>query len=302
MSSRYEFIDAERATRNVDGSPRYTVRLMCVWLAVSVSGFYEWVSRPASVMARRRAELSVMIDYVFAEHDARYGYRRIHAVLARRGVVCGPELVRDLMRAAGLVPCQPRRSRKGTTVQAGRWAPIPDLVGRDFSAETPGAKLVGDITYVPTWQGWLYVALVIDCYSRKIVGWAMSDNYKTPLITSAITMATRNITLPDGAIFHSDRGSNYTSEEYAKVLTGLGLRQSVGRTGICYDNALAESTNGALKVELVNRVQFPTREIATAQIARYIELFYNHRRLHSRLGYQTPQEVLDAYRVPPIAA
>lgn len=302
MSSRYEFIDAERATRNMDGSPRYPVVLMCAWLVVSVSGFYDWASRPVSATALRRAELKAMVDYVFAEHDARYGYRRVHAVLARRGVVCGPELVRELMRRSGLVACQPRRSRKGTTVQAGRWAPIPDLVGRDFTATIPGAKLVGDITYVATWQGWLYVALVIDCYSRKIVGWAMGDNYKTPLITAAVRMAARNMTLPDGAIFHSDRGSNYTSEEYGGVLTGLGLRQSVGRTGICYDNALAESTNGALKVELVNRHQFPTREIAIAAIASYIELFYNHRRLHSRLGYQTPQEVLDAYRVRPIAA
>lgn len=302
MSSRYEFIDAEKATRNVDGRPRYTVVLMCRWSAVSVSGFYEWASRPASATAARRATLSAIITYVFDEHEGRYGYRRIHAVLARRAVACGPELVRDLMRQAGLVPCQPRRSRKGTTVQAGKWAPIPDLVERDFTATAPGAKLVGDITYVPTWQGWLYVALVIDCYSRTIVGWATGDNYKTPLITAAVTMAARNVALPEGAIFHSDRGSNYTSEEYAKVLTGLGLRQSVGRTGICYDNALAESTNGALKVELVNRTQYPTRAIATADIARYIELFYNRRRLHSRLGYQTPQEVLDAYRVPPIAA
>ena len=302
MSSRYEFIDAERATRNTDGSPRYTVRLMCAWLVVSVSGFYDWASRPVSATAGRRAELRLMIEYVFAEHDARYGYRRVHAVLARRGVVCGLELVRYLMRQAGLVPCQPRRSRKGTTVQAGRWAPIPDLVGRDFTAATPGAKLVGDITYVPTWEGWLYVALVIDCYSRKIVGWAMGDNYKTPLISAAVAMAARNMVLPVDAVFHSDRGSNYTSEEYTNVLTGLGLHQSVGRTGICYDNALAESTNGALKVELVNRRQFPTRDIAQAAIANYIELFYNHRRLHSRLGYQTPQEVLDSYRVPPIAA
>jgi transposase InsO family protein len=167
--------------------------------------------------------------------------------------------------------------RKGTTRQAAKMADIPDLVERDFTSEAPGAKLVGDITYVRTWQGWLYVALVIDCYSRAIVGWAMDDNYKTPLITDAIRMAARNLTLPDGAIFHSDRGSNYTSDEYAHALHELGIRQSVGRTGICYDNALSESTNGALKVELVNREQFPTREIARRKIANYIELFYNRR-------------------------
>lgn len=134
------------------------------------------------------------------------------------------------------------------------------------------------------------MALVIDCYSRTIVGWATGNSYKTPLITAAVAMAARNVALPEGAIFHSDGGSNYTCEEYANVLTGLGLRQSVGRTGICYDKALAESTNGALKVELVNRTQYPTREIATADIARYIELFYIRRRLHSRLGTRYPKK------------
>ena len=153
-----------------------------------------------------------------------------------------------------------------------------------------------------TWQGWLYVALVIDCHSRAIVGWATADNYKTPLITAAITMAATNLDLPEGAIFHSDRGSNYTSDEYAAVLEQLGLRRSVGRTGICYDNALAESTNGALKVELVNRTQFPTRETASRQIARWIELFYNQRRLHSGLGYKTPNEILEAHRESPKVA
>ena len=129
------------------------------------------------------------------------------------------------------------------THRPGRAAgPIPDLVNRDFSAEKPGEKMVGDITYIFTWEGWLYLATVIDCATRKVVGWAMDDNYKTPLISEAIKMAARNVELPEGAIFHSDRGSNYTSAEFAGVLEGLGIRQSVGRTGICYDNALAESS------------------------------------------------------------
>ena len=153
-----------------------------------------------------------------------------------------------------------------------------------------------------TGEGWLYVALVIDCFSRAIIGWAMADHYKTSLITEAIRMAARRLDLPDQAIFHSDRGSNYTSDDYAQVLAGLGLRRSVGRTGICYDNALAESTNGALKVELVNRREFSTREIATREIARWIELFYNQRRLHSTLGYNTPNEILAGHRARPIAA
>lgn len=302
MSAKYAFINAEKATRNHDGSPRYQVKQMCTWLGVSCSGFYEWASRPISATATRRQELAAMIAHVFTEHDGTYGYRRIHAVLARRGYRCDPDTVRDLMRELGLVACQPRTSRTGTTKQAAKTAPIPDLIERDFTSATPGAKLVGDITYVRTWQGWLYVALVIDCCSRAIVGWAMADHYKTPLIIEAVQMAARNITLPAGAIFHSDRGSNYTSSDYATALTHLGLRHSVGRTGICFDNALAESTNGALKVELVNREQFPTREIAQEKIARYIELFYNRRRLHSGLGYRTPQEILNQHHTSPKAA
>lgn len=300
--ARYEFIDGERATRDSDGTPRYTVRKMCAWLKVSASGFYEWLARPTSATAARRQRLKPLVTASFVRSEGRYGYRRVHADLARWGHVCSPELVRDLMRELGLVPCQPRRSRKGTTRQAAKFADIPDLVQRDFTASAPGAKLVGDITYVRTWEGWLYVALVIDCYSRKIVGWAMDDNYKTPLIQAAIRMAARNLNLPERAVFHSDRGSNYTSEAFAGTLEELGLRQSVGRTGICYDNSLAESTNGALKVELVNREEYPTRAYAMKAISRYIELFYNTRRLHSTLDYRTPQEVMDEYHQTPTAA
>jgi putative transposase len=302
VSAKYAFIEAEKATRNTDGTPRYQVVAMCTWLGVSTSGFYEWCSRPASATALRRQELGVLVEHVFAEHDGTYGYRRIHAVLARRGRYCDPETVRALMRERGLVACQPRSARRCTTKRAEQVADIPDLLERDFTSAAPGAKLVGDITYVRTWQGWLYLALVIDCHSRAIVGYAMAEHYKTPLITAAIRMAATNLDLPEGAIFHSDRGSSYTSDEYAAVLHELGLRRSVGRTGICYDNALAESTNGALKVELVNRRQFLTREAASREIARWIELFYNQRRLHSGLGYKTPNEILESHRESPIAA
>jgi putative transposase len=168
-------------------------------------------------------------------------------------------------------------------------------VNRDFTASVPGMKMVGDITYIPTWQGWIYLATVIDCATRKIVGWAMGDNYKTPLITAAAKMAARNVELPEGAVFHSDRGSNYTSAEFARELAALGIRQSVGRTRIFYDNALAESVNGTLKVELVHRTVYPTREKAREDIARWIELRYNKTRLHSGLGYRTPQEVMDEF-------
>jgi putative transposase len=283
----YEFIDAQYATS--PAAP--AIACMCRWLEVSKSGYYEWRSRPDSAAASRRKQLKLLIGKVFDDSDGTYGHRRVRAQLARWGVRAGLELVRALMRELGLVACQPRPWRPSTT-QQGRPGPLPDLVNRDFSAAVAGEKMVGDITYIPTWEGWVYLASVVDCASRKVIGWAMGDNYRTPLITQAIEMAARNLVLPPGAVFHSDRGSNYTSGEFAAVLKRLGIRQSVGRTGICFDNSLAESFNAALKVERVHRTVYPTRKKAMKDIARYIELRYNRLRLHSALGYRTPQEVL----------
>jgi putative transposase len=295
VSEKYSFIDAEYATLAGDEACAPTVTQMCGWLTVSKSGYYEWRSRPQSASARRRELLKIKIKALFEANNEEYGYRRIHAVLVRGGEQCCPELVRELMRELGLEPCQPKPWRHSLTEQDGQAGPIPDLVNRDFTAVNPGQKMVGDITYIPTWQGWLYLALVIDCATRKIVGWAMDDNYKTPLIIDAIEMATRNLDLPEGAVFHSDRGSNYTSARFADALRELGIKQSVGRTGICYDNALSESVNGTLKVELVHRTVYPTRQKAYDDIASWIELRYNRTRLHSGLGYRTPQEVMDEY-------
>jgi putative transposase len=268
---------------------------MCSWLEVSRSGFYDWKTRPESATVKRRELLKIKIKVLFDLNNEEYGYRRMHRALVRGGEQCSDELVRQLMRELGLVPCQPKPYRRSLTEQDGAAGPVPDLVNRDFTAGKPGQKMVGDITYIPTWQGWVYLATVIDCATRKIVGWAMDDNYKTPLIKKAIRMAARNLDLPEGAVFHSDRGSNYTSGEFADELKRLGIRQSVGRTGICYDNALAESVNGTLKVELVHRTVYTTRQKAYKDIARWIELRYNRTRLHSGLGYRTPQEVMDEY-------
>ena len=290
MSEVYEFIDAEYATRET--APAITQ--MCAWLKVSKSGFYDWRSRPESATAKRQEKLKLLIKRVFDDSDGTYGYRRIAEQLARWRVHASAGLVRKLMRALGLVACQPRPWRPSTTKQ-GQAGPIPDLVNRDFTAAVPGEKMVGDITYIPTWQGWAFLATVIDCATRKVIGWAVDDNYRTPLITSAIQMAARNVGLPAGAIFHSDRGSNYTSAEFGALLDELGIRQSVGRTGSCFDNALAESFNAAVKVERVHRTVYPTIRKAREDIARYIELRYNRTRLHSALGYRTPQEVHDEY-------
>ena len=301
MSDTYQFIDAEYADAAAGKGHAPTITCMCRWLGVSKSGFYEWRSRPESATAKRQEELKLLIRKAFDDSDGTYGYRRVTIQLARWGVAAGPELIRRLMRALGLVACQPRPWRPSTTRQ-GNAGPIPDLVNRDFGAVTPGEKMVGDITYIDTWEGWLYLATVIDCATRKVVGWALDDNYKTPLITSAIEMAARNLDLPPGAIFHSDRGSNYTSGEFASVLGRLGIRQSVGRTGICFDNALAESFNATVKVERAHRTVYPTRKKAKEDIARYIELRYNRTRLHSGLGYRTPQEVHDEYLNRQLAA
>ena len=286
MSARYELIDAEKATVTAAGAVKYSIVKMCEWLGVSSSGYYEWQGRPASATAARRDRLKVLIAEVFTDSDGTYGHRRVHAQLARWGEHASLELVRGLMRELGLVACQPRPWRHSLTE----------------ADAAPGRKMVGDITYIPTWEGWVYLATVIDCHTKAVVGWAVDDNYRTPLISAAIRMAARNHGLSPGAVFHSDRGSNYTSAEFAAVLTGLDIRQSVGRTGICYDNAMAESFFAALKTERVHRTQYPTREHARRDIARYIEFHYNTKRLHSALAYETPQEVHDEYRDRQVAA
>ena len=264
---------------------------MCAWLEVSTSGYYEWRDRPTSEKTQRREYLKELAKQAFVNSDETYGHRRIHAQLLRWGERCTPEFVRTLVRELGLIACQPRPWRYSLTEADLEAPPIPDLVNRDFTAETPGMKMVGDITYIPTWEGWVYLATVIDCCTKAVIGWAMDDNYKTPLIEQAITMAKRNHKIQPGAIFHSDRGSNYTSSEFGKALSRLDIRRSVGRTGICYDNAMAESFFAALKNERVHRTVYPTRTHAIHDVARYIELRYNSQRLHSGLGYKTPNEV-----------
>ena len=181
MSEKYSFIDAEKAG--------YPVVKMCAWLKVSTSGFYAWRDRPASATARRRARLAALIQAIFDASDGTYGYRRIHAALLRQGEDCGPELVRDLMRELGLVPCQPRPWRPTTTQPGTGTEIIPDLVGRDFTADVPGTKLVGDITYLPTWQGFCYLATVIDCCTKECIGYAIADHMRAELVIDALRMA-----------------------------------------------------------------------------------------------------------------
>ena len=274
---------------------------MFVWTGVSKSGYYSWQKKPMSATKERREDLKGKIKKIFEDFDETYGYRRVHAELQRRGVPAGLELVRALMRELGLVPCQPRPWRL-TTVPDPDAANTPDLVRRDFTANAPGKKMVGDITYIKTWEGWLYLATVIDCCTKMVFGYAIADHMKTSLVADAIDMAVRNHNIPVKAIFHSDRGSQYTSAEFRKKLRALKIRPSVGRTGVCWDNAMAESFNGALKNELIYRTAYPTNKKARDAIAQYIEVFYNTRRLHSGLGYRTPLEVYDEFLNRQVAA
>ena len=182
--SKYEFIDSQKAE---PGNLNSVVK-MCRWLAVSTSGFYHWATRPQSATAARRQGLTARVQHFFEESEGTYGYRRIHAELLRRGVQVGDELVRDLMRESGLVTVQPRPYRT-TTVRGANEPDVPDLVRRDFTADRPGTKLVGDITYISTWQGWLYLATVIDCFNKEVVGYALADHMRTELVTDALTNA-----------------------------------------------------------------------------------------------------------------
>lgn len=296
--SKYEYIDSQRHDPDQDD----VVWKMCRWLEVSTSGFYHWLSRPQSATTARRQLLAGRVRDFFAASDGTYGYRRIHADLAAEDTECSPELVRQIMRDEGLVPCQPRPFRTTTVADAQAAAAIPDLVNRDFTAEAPGTKFVGDITYIHTWQGFVYLATVIDCFSKKVVGYSIADHMRTELVADALKNAAATTYIAPEAIWHSDRGSVYTSAEYRKLVTDLGMRSSMGRTGVCWDNSMAESFFAALKNERVYRTVYATKVRAKRDIIKYIEGFYNSRRRHSALGYRRPDEVHFGYQQPDEAA
>ena len=297
MNEVFGFIAAEKAAGCV-----LSVTLMCVLLGVSRSGFYAWEAAVPSARARRRAKLAEHVRAAFEAGRGTYGARRVHAVLGRSddpqvaGVSLG--LVRDLMADLGLHACQPRAYRVTTLPgepSGEHLESVTDHVQRDFTADAPGCRLVGDITYLRTWTGWLYLATVIDCHSRAVIGWAMAEHMRASLVCDALSMAATNVEFAPGAVFHSDHGSQYSSAEFARHLASLDLTASMGRTGVCWDNALAESFFGALKNELVYRTSFPSQTKARTMIAEYIEVFYNRQRIHSALGYKTPAETIAAW-------
>ena len=282
--SRYEYIDS---CRN-DPSETNPLYKMCAWLAVSTSGFYNWLSRPTSATAARRQALTARVRHFFAATDGTYGYRRIHADLAAEGTECSAELVRQIMRQESLVPCQPRPFRTTTVADTLAATSMPDLVERDFTADRPGVKFVGDITYIHTWQGFVYLATVIDCYSKKVVGWSIADHMRTELVEDALNAAAATRGSLKGAIFHSDHGSVYCSKAYAKLCRKLGVTQSMGGIGSSADNALAESFNATMKREVLQDAACWTDELTCRrQVFRWL-VRYNTRRRHTWCGYLSP--------------
>jgi len=278
----YRFIRAEKAF--------YKVRTLCRVLGVSASGYYAWCSRPPSVRSLHDAELARAIVRIHQASRCTYGRPRIHAELRYEGKRCSGKRVARLMRAAGIAGIPARRRRRSLTRRAPGIAPHPDLVERRFHSSEPDRLWVGDITYVPTGEGWLYLATLLDCCSRRIVGWSMATHLRSELVVDALEMATSRRRPSSGLVHHSDQGSQYVSLAFTRRLEESGICGSMGGVGSAYDNAAAESVFATIKRELVNRHRFPTRGAARAAVFEFIEVFYNRRRLHSSLGYMSPAE------------
>jgi len=267
---------------------QYPVRDGCRALGVSPSGFYAWRGRACSQRDQANAELTAEIQSLFVQYMTCYGSPRITRELHRRGRGCGKNRVARLMRQKGL-RVVPRRCFRPQTTDSQHDHPIaPNRWAQHETVKEPNEVWVSDITYVPTGEGWLYVAGLVDAYSRRVVGWAMSDRLDTQLPLDALRMALEQRQPPQGLMHHSDRGCQYASEAYRTVLTQRGLQASMSRKGNCYDNAMMESFWATLKKELVHRRRFLTRAEAYRAIFEYIEVFYNRQRLHSSLGYQSP--------------
>lgn len=288
-------IEAEKAT--------YPISWMCQVLRVPRSTFYDWRRQVQTVTATaaRRAELAGLVAEVFDGFRQTYGCRRIARELNARGVACSVGLAADLMRELGLKAVQPRAYRVTTTHGEHDAYPV-DLLERDFTSSKPGTRLVGDITYLRTGEGWLYLATVIDLATRMVVGWQMADHMRTSLVIDALAMARLHGHVQPAAIIHHDRGTQYASGDYAAYCTTIGARLSMGKTGVCWDNSVAESFFATLKNEMYYRYPFATKARARFAVAEYIEVFYNRKRAHSTLDYRTPTQALNDYRSAAAAA
>ena len=287
---RYQFIEKHR--------DEYPITLMCRILEVTRSGYYKWRNEPLS--GRKMADLLLLahIKDIFTESRETYGSYRIYIELSEQAIRCGRKRIARLMREYDLEP-KTVRSFKVVTTDSKHNLPIaPNRLNQKFSADRPDQIWLSDITYVRTAQKWLYLAVVLDLYSRRIVGWAMSDSLHRQLVIDALQMALTTRRPPPGLLHHSDRGSQYASDDYQALLTRNQMVSSMSRKGNCYDNAPVESFFGTLKTELVFHRQYLTYTEARLDIFEYIELFYNRFRRHSALGYKSPVN----YEVLPLGA
>ncbi len=278
---RYRFVDEHKKA--------WPILLMCGVLGVSRSGFYDWRARVPSQRLLLNRDLDERIRKIFSRHKQRYGAPRVVKDLHDEGFECSENRVARRMRVLGLKAIQAKKFK--VTTDSNHSRPVaPDLIEQDFSAAAPNQKWVSDITYVWTDEGWLYLAVVMDLYSRAIVGWSMNRRMTQQLVCDALSMALFRRHFPKGTIIHSDRGSQYCSKRYQRLIKNNGLHCSMGRRATCYDNAAMESFFHTLKVELVHRERYVTRRMAVSRIFEYIETYYNRQRKHSAIGYQIPMQ------------
>ena len=260
--------------------------MMCRLLEVSTSGYYAWLKRPRSKRSREDAILTDRIRWIYLRSRSTYGAPRVYEELRDEGVRVGRKRVARLMRSADLQGVS-RRKRVRTTIRKPGVRPAPDLVKRDFTADHPDQLWVADITYIRTWAGFLYLAVVMDAFSRRIIGWSMANHLKAELVIDALQMAVQQ-RRPEGVVHHSDQGSQYTSLAFGKRCREANVRPSMGSVGDCYDNALCESFFATLECELLNRYRFRSRDQAGRAVFEFIEGWYNPYRRHSSIGYASP--------------
>lgn len=278
---KFEFIQAEKA--------HFPVELLCQHLGVSRSGFYAWSQRPESARQQADEQLATEVAQVHQDSRGSYGSPRVHAEMRARGRKVSRKRVARLMKEQKLAARKRRRSVR--TTDSNPPNPVaPNVLERDFSPDQPNSTWATDITYVWTGEGWLYLAVVLDLFSRMVVGWSMSQHIDTPLVLGALEMALQGRQPPTGLIHHSDRGSQYASAQYQQALASRGIQCSMSRKANCWDNAVVESFFSSLKMELVYLTDFATRHQARSAIFEYLEVFYNRRRRHSSLGYLSPWE------------
>jgi putative transposase len=285
---RYQFIQAHQ--------DEFPVRRMCDLLGVSPSGYYVWRGRPVSARSQANQKLAMEIRAIHARSRGTYGSPRVHADLRLRGFWAGKNRVARLMRAENIQGRRPKKQPRTTDSQHS-YPVAPNRLNRDFQAARPNQKWLADITYIPTAEGWLYLAVVLDLFSRKIVGWAFAATLESRLVEQAFRMAVQNRPVLTGLLHHSDRGSQYAGEAYQQLLLAQRVQVSMSRRGDCYDNAPIESFFSTLKCEHVHFQNYRTRAEAQTDIFSYIVGFYNRQRRHSSLGYLCPEEFEQRYYI-----